>query len=794
MAASSPRGSDGGGGGGVEPKAIKAATSAFLFYQRDNMSRIRQELEAKGEASGLGDVQKVVASEWRGLEDDVRAEYDGKAAADRARYEAECAERDRILEEESARRRKEREDVICDSRMRAREEREEKVVKIRTKRELTAEEIEERDTLKAERAARQAVIDEEHHRLADERAKQAEARLQFLLRQSDIFTHFGLTAGKMQMEKEGEKGAGGKGASSSGAGGAKHRRAAADDEDEDEGGPEAHFLLQQPPSIKSGQLRAYQLEGLNWMIRLQDNGINGILADEMGLGKTLQSISVLAYNAEFLNITGPHLVLVPKSTLSNWCNEFRRWCPSLRILRFHGSKDERAELVERRLCPGVERDWDCLITTYEICNLEKNALSKFAWQYLIIDEAHRLKNEASQFSQTVRMLRTAHRLLITGTPLQNNLHELWALLNFLLPDVFSSSDQFDEWFNLEIDDAEQKQRLITQLHKILRPFMLRRLKADVEKSLPKKTETLVFCEMMPIQRDTYKKILERDLSVIAGSETAGRTAVLNLVMQLRKACNHPYLFTGVEDRNLDPLGDHVIQNCGKMFVLDKLLKKLKEKGHRVLVFCQMTRMLDILEDFMYMRGHTYCRIDGNTSYEERENLIDTYNAPDSSKFAFLLSTRAGGLGINLQTADTVILYDSDWNPQADLQAQDRAHRIGQKRPVNIYRLVTQGTIEEKIVERAQKKLKLDAMVVQQGRLTDKDKMSKDELLEALRFGADVIFRSKDNNITDEDIDLILERGRKKTQEIEEKLQAADKGDLLDFRMDGGMRDFPVRGV
>jgi len=281
MAASSPRGSDGGGGGGVEPKAIKAATSAFLFYQRDNMSRIRQELEAKGEASGLGDVQKVVASEWRGLEDDVRAEYDGKAAADRARYEAECAERDRILEEESARRRKEREDVICDSRMRAREEREEKVVKIRTKRELTAEEIEERDTLKAERAARQAVIDEEHHRLADERAKQAEARLQFLLRQSDIFTHFGLTAGKMQMEKEGEKGAGGKGASSSGAGGAKHRRAAADDEDEDEGGPEAHFLLQQPPSIKSGQLRAYQLEGLNWMIRLQDNGINGILADEM---------------------------------------------------------------------------------------------------------------------------------------------------------------------------------------------------------------------------------------------------------------------------------------------------------------------------------------------------------------------------------------------------------------------------------------------------------------------------------------------------------------------------------
>ncbi|EWM24038.1 putative chromatin remodelling complex atpase chain, partial [Nannochloropsis gaditana] len=722
-----------GSGGGADSKVIKSATSAFLFYQRENMGRIRQELEAKGEPSGLGDVQKVVASEWRSLADDVRAVYNNKAAEDRARYDAECAERDRLLDEESARRRREREDVICESRMRVREEREEKVVQVRQKRELSAAEIEERETIKAERAARQAVVDAEHHKLAEERAKQAEARLQFLLRQSDIFTHFGLTGGKTT--KAGVKKEQGEGSGTS-AVGAKHRRAAAADEDEDmEGGPEAHFLLAQPPSIKHGQLRPYQLEGLNWMIRLQDNGINGILADEMGLGKTLQSISVLAYNAEFLNTTGPHLILVPKSTLSNWCNEFRKWCPSLRVLRFHGSKDERADLIAERLSPGTERDWDVLLTTYEICNLEKGALSKFAWQYLIIDEAHRLKNEASQFSQTVRMLKTAHRLLITGTPLQNNLHELWALLNFLLPDVFSSSDQFDDWFNLEIDDAEQKQRLITQLHKILRPFMLRRLKADVEKSLPKKTETLVFCEMMPTQRDTYKKILERDLSVIAGSETAGRTAVLNLVMQLRKACNHPYLFTGVEDRTLDPLGDHVIKNCGKMYLLDKLLKKLKEKGHRVLVFCQMTRMLDILEDFMYMRGHSYCRIDGNTSYEERENLIDTYNAPNSSKFAFLLSTRAGGLGINLQTADTVILYDSDWNPQADLQAQDRAHRIGQKRPVNIYRLVTQGTIEEKIVERAQKKLKLDAMVVQQGRLQDKDKMSKDELLEALRFGA-----------------------------------------------------------
>jgi SWI/SNF-related matrix-associated actin-dependent regulator of chromatin subfamily A member 5 len=767
---------------------VKPAVTAFHFFMKENQGRIKADLEGRGEPHGLGDVQKAVASQWRALDDAARARYEELGAQDKARYEQECAARDQLAEEESARKRQERADVVLESRMRDRpvdEEREKKPAVVRPKRELTEEEIKRKRATQEERAMRQAAIDQEHEALADERARQAEARLSYLLKQSDIFQHFGLGTERKPAAEPRKQGAAGPGDASGGRR-AKHRATEDDDAEELTEEKAAHFLLAQPSLIKFGQLRPYQLEGLNWMIRLQDNGINGILADEMGLGKTLQSISVLAYNREYLNVTGPHLILVPKSTLSNWCNEFRRWCPVFRVLRFHGTKEERQALIAERLNPGTTRDWDVVITTYEVSNLEKTALSKFAWQYLIIDEAHRLKNEASQFSQTVRLLQTAHRLLITGTPLQNNLHELWALLNFLLPDVFASAEQFDDWFNLQIDDAEQKQRLITQLHKILRPFMLRRLKADVESSLPPKTETLVFCEMSPLQRETYKKVLERDLSVVAGTENSGRTAVLNIVMQLRKACNHPYLFQGVEDRSLDPLGDHVVQNCGKMSLLDKLLKKLKEKGHRVLIFCQMTRMLDILEDFMYMKGHAYCRIDGNTTYEERENLIDTYNAPGSEKFVFLLSTRAGGLGINLQTADTVILYDSDWNPQADLQAQDRAHRIGQRKPVNIYRLVTQGTIEEKIIERAQKKLKLDAMVVQSGRLQDKDKMSKDELLEAIRFGADVIFRPNNHEVTDEDIDLILERGRKRTQEMEEKLKAADKGDLLDFSLDGGM--------
>jgi SWI/SNF-related matrix-associated actin-dependent regulator of chromatin subfamily A member 5 len=390
----------------------------------------------------------------------------------------------------------------------------------------------------------------------------------------------------------------------------------------------------------------------------------------------------MAYHYEYLKIQGPHLIVVPKSTLSNWMNELKRWCPSLRVIRFHGSREEREAMVqeyfnneaaahdgkrpERRLKVHGEwiddnssnpRAWDVCVTTYEVCNMERKTLQKFTWKYLIIDEAHRLKNEASLFSSTVRAFHTQHRLLLTGTPLQNNLHELWALLNFLLPDIFSSAEQFDEWFNLEIEDEDAKKQMIATLHKILRPFMIRRLKVDVAKGLPPKTETLIMVGMSKTQKRLYKKLLLRDLDSIVGETGTNRTAVLNIVMQLRKCCGHPYLFEGVEDRTLDPLGEHLVENCGKLTMVDKLLKKLKERGSRVLIFTQMTRILDILEDFMVMRGYLYCRIDGNTAYEDRESAIDEFNRPGSDKFCFILSTRAGGLGINLQTADTCILYD-----------------------------------------------------------------------------------------------------------------------------------------
>jgi len=795
-----------------ESSSIRAATSAYSFFQREYASKIKQELESSGKDASFGSVAKECSIKWKSLPTSERNKFEKLHSDDKARYQKECERRDAEVEAVQASKRADREKITVEgSRERKelvpKEERTERHV--RTEEEMTEEEIArkrareaQRAEAKAARLKREEIINNEAKEHAECAAKQAEARLQYLLKQSDIFKHFGDRIETHSSEASSLTDDRRDGLTSP----AKHRQLEKtesekfDAQDLGEEEKDHTFLLQQPSIISGGTLRPYQLEGLNWMIRLQENGLNGVLADEMGLGKTLQSISIIAYMREYRNIAGPHLILLPKSTMSNWMNEFKRFCPSIRPVKFHGDREERERITAEVLkpgCPENEREWDVLITTYEMANLEKSTLSKFAWKYLVIDEAHRLKNEASMFSQTVRQFNAMYRLLLTGTPLQNNLHELWALLNFLLPDVFSSSEQFDAWFNLSIDDSEAKQRMISQLHKILRPFMLRRLKQDVETSLPPKKETILFTGMSLVQKNLYRQILLRDIDTINNSagKNSGRTAILNIVMQLRKCCNHPYLFPGIEDRTEDPLGEHVVQNCGKMVLLDKLLAKLKEREHRVLIFSQMTRTLDILEDFMAMRQYSYCRIDGNTTYEDREDMIDVFNKPGSEKFIFLLSTRAGGLGINLQTADTCILYDSDWNPQADLQAQDRCHRIGQKKKVHIYRLVTENSIEEKVVERAQKKLKLDAMVVQQGRLQNQDsKMSVNELLDALRFGADQIFRSKDSEITDEDIDAILERGEKKTQELTGKLEVADKGDLLDFKLDGGIGTQQFEGV
>uniref|UniRef100_A0A8C8MEN9 SWI/SNF related, matrix associated, actin dependent regulator of chromatin, subfamily a, member 5 n=1 Tax=Oncorhynchus tshawytscha TaxID=74940 RepID=A0A8C8MEN9_ONCTS len=536
--------------------------------------------------------------------------------------------------------------------------------------------------------------------------------------------------------------------------------------------------------VKGGTMRDYQVRGLNWLISLYENGINGILADEMGLGKTLQTISLLGYMKHYRSIPGPHMVLVPKSTLYNWMNEFKRWVPSLKAVCLIGDREQRNALIRDVLLPG---EWDVCVTSYEMLIIEKAVFKKFNWRYLVIDEAHRIKNEKSKLSEIVREFKTTNRLLLTGTPLQNNLHELWALLNFLLPDVFNSSEDFDSWF--DTNNCLGDQKLVERLHTVLRPFLLRRIKNEVEKSLLPKKEIKMYVGLSKMQREWYTKILMKDIDILNSAGKMDKMRLLNVLMQLRKCCNHPYLFDGAEPGPPYTTDLHLAVNSGKMAVLDKLLPKMKAQGSRVLIFSQMTRMLDILEDYCMWRNFGYCRLDGQTPHEERQISINAYNEEDSPKFIFMLSTRAGGLGINLATADVVILYDSDWNPQVDLQAMDRAHRIGQKKQVRVFRFITENTVEERIVERAEMKLQLDSIVIQQGRLVDPNanKLGKDEMLSIIRHGATHVFASKESDITDDDIDEILERGEKKvrtiTMELKEKMNTMGESSLRNFTME-----------
>jgi len=565
-----------------------------------------------------------------------------------------------------------------------------------------------------------------------------------------------------------------------------------DEEHQDDEENQHTVFTESPSYVKEGTLREYQIQGLNWLISLYENRLSGILADEMGLGKTLQTISFLGYLRYVKHIDGPFIIIVPKSTLDNWRREFAKWTPDVNVVVLQGDKELRANIIKDRLYTA---DFDVLITSFEMVLREKSALKKFKWEYIVVDEAHRIKNEQSSLSQIIRLFYSRNRLLITGTPLQNNLHELWALLNFLLPDVFGDSEQFDDTFDQQNNDldekakAEEQDKVIQELHQLLSPFLLRRVKSDVEKSLLPKIETNVYTGMTDMQVSWYKNLLEKDIDAVNGvvGKREGKTRLLNIVMQLRKCCNHPYLFDGAEPGPPYTTDEHLIYNSGKMIILDKMLKKFKQEGSRVLIFSQMSRVLDILEDYCYFREYEYCRIDGSTAHEDRIEAIDEYNAPDSDKFIFLLTTRAGGLGINLTSADVVILYDSDWNPQADLQAMDRAHRIGQKKQVKVYRFVTENAIEEKVLERAAQKLRLDQLVIQQGRQANAGTnvgSSKDDLIEMIQHGAQKVFEEQKSTVVDDDIESILARGAEKTKMMNEKFNKLGLEDLQNFTSDG----------
>lgn len=520
------------------------------------------------------------------------------------------------------------------------------------------------------------------------------------------------------------------------------------------------YTFRTSPKYIQGTLRDYQIEGVNWLIGMHEKKINCILADEMGLGKTLQTITFLGYLKNFLKVKTPHLLIVPKSLLHNWKAEFKKFLPSFKIFTFHTPFAEIKSL-EKKMQNSI---FDVLLTTYEMIIAAKKVFTKMNWCYLVIDEAHRIKNEESLLSRIVRILDVEHRFLLTGTPLQNNTRELWALLNFLDPKLFKDADKFESWIQ-ELEQVEENG--IEQLRKVLQMFFLRREKRDVEKKLLPKKIINLYPKLTNMQRTLYKHILQKDLSPLLG-KTNTRSRLVNILIQLRKCCNHPYLFHGLEPGPPFEEGEHLIENSGKMSYLDKLLKESKKRGSRVLIFSQMTTMLDIIEDYCNYRDYEFRRIDGTTGATERGEYIDEFNAPNSEIFIFLLSTRAGGLGINLTSADTVIMYDSDWNPQIDLQAQDRAHRIGQTKQVLVFKFISENTIEEQIIYRALKKLKLDEILVQKNQNL-KDNINENELLNILAENVEKIF---ENENTDEkmNIEEIIKIGEERTKKLNSELE------------------------
>ncbi|KAH0580631.1 hypothetical protein H2248_002117 [Termitomyces sp. 'cryptogamus'] len=780
----------------------------------------------------------------------------------------------------------------------------------------------------------------------DEELEKRYARLQFVLQQSAAYTSFLQTQMEKHRqameaaEKKHKATSGGKGKSKSKrAGTAKGRkRARVESDDESENGgtsskrkkgdngevqpqtneEEAAPVFQQPALITGATLKKYQLEGLQWMVSLDQNGISGILADEMGLGKTLQTIAFSAYLREHHNST-PFLVVCPLSVMHNWVDEYQKFAPSIPVCMYHGTPAERAELRRTtmalpssrpesnpkaknnastqtksklkattkrgskrggRFTKSAQNDSDeedrdeveteveedpmasfpVVITTYEMIIKDRAHLEHYNWGYIVVDEGHRLKNLDCKLMKEIKKYQSAGRMILTGTPLHNNLAELWSLLNFILPNIFNDVDSFQEWFNIPTMQqslgSERSSQIISSLHALLKPFLLRRLKVDVEVNLPPKKEYVLYAPLSIQQREAYDRVLAGSLrSYLLGKNPAqteetqsldtgprrlrseggklvrkrydvdgdddeyfdmvesgevdergirakerrpdqeelerlsrehqykttlkqvNNMKLQNAVMQLRKVCSHPFLF----DWPLDPqtqqpvLNDDLVNASGKMMVLDRLLRELFRRKHKVLLFSQFTTMLDIIQDWATeCLGWNICRIDGSSSPMDRREQMNMFqssgDAPDAP-YLFLLSTRAGGLGINLTAADTVIFYDQDWNPQMDAQAQDRAHRIGQTKPVLIFRLVSAHTIETKIMQRATEKRQLEALVIAKGKFKkpaaaagkSKPETMAEMAAELLRLEGEKIdvvpntAEGKAGVLPDEDLEVLLDR-------------------------------------
>lgn len=574
------------------------------------------------------------------------------------------------------------------------------------------------------------------------------------------------------------------------------------------------------PKILKAKLKDYQLKGLNWLVNLYSQGINGILADDMGLGKTIQSIALLGYLFEVEDVTGPFLIITPASTLHNWHNEFSRFLPSFKVLSYWGNLQERKELRKKL------KKVNAVVTSYQVAVSDEAIMNKIKWQYMILDEAQAIKSISSLRWKILLGFKARNRLLLTGTPIQNNMQELWSLLHFIMPTLFDSLLEFSEWFSKDIENKVKiEDDQISKLHTILKPFMLRRHKDDIKDEIGTKEIIDIVCEMSNRQRALYNEIL------------ASKMDYENTIMQLKKVCNHPDLFEKLEpnaavgsgisgengyvefrsflkkyipetalapreechalsrsflaildhnkeknrneklvksllhprrscvesqeffddiirrkkivennlkrfrfvtekiydkhyttniDHNLEetkwissskidrqtyvPPLNTFISDSGKLSILDHLLKKLKEENHRVLIYFQMTKMMDLFEEYLVKREYYYLRLDGSSKIIQRKELVEEWQK-NNDAFIFILSTRAGGVGINLTAADTVIFYDSDWNPTIDQQAMDRVHRLGQTKDVTVYRLITKNSVEERIMEKANKKDEMQKIVI-----------------------------------------------------------------------------------
>ncbi|XP_059197836.1 chromodomain-helicase-DNA-binding protein 1-like [Centropristis striata] len=501
--------------------------------------------------------------------------------------------------------------------------------------------------------------------------------------------------------------------------------------------------------LRGIQLRPYQLDGVQWLTQCLKNQQGCILGDEMGLGKTCQTISLLVYMSGALGKKGPFLVLSPLSVMENWRKELECFAPALTVLCYKGDKERRAELQRET----DSQDFNVLLTTYELCLKDASFLRRWKWKVLVVDEAHRLKNQNSLLHKVLTQFSVGFRVLLTGTPIQNNLQELYSLLSFIQPSIFTAdgTDNFtDSYSNVRSQPA-----LAAELQSILEPFLLRRVKSEVAVDLPKKTELLMYHGMSALQKKYYKAFLMKDLEAF-GNEQGIKNRLLNILMNLRKCVDHPYLFDGVEPEPFE-MGEHLVEASGKLCLLDSMLTYLHKGGHRVLLFSQMTRMLDILQDYMEYRGYSYERLDGSVRGEERNLAVKNFSSKDI--FVFLLSTKAGGVGLNLTAADTVIFMDSDFNPQNDLQAAARCHRIGQNRPVKVIRLLARDTVEEIMYSRAVSKLHLTNTVIEEGRFSLLDQAQSAaaglQLSEILKFGVDKLLSSEESSVQDVKLEKIL---------------------------------------